>query len=248
MKRFLKKFFSIEISELIVLVVFFPFLWILLLNNQSVNVSVIVEPLQDPQITTLTVYPNLKALSISISGEAIYNTQLMWLEDQEVGEAVELTTETSGYFVAALDSSSQLTSVGSHQVIAIIEIEQDEVILLISEILAYSIDEEFNVTLDPFSGNDVILLTDDITEDEFKALQNKYQLSVLSSNEYERLKYRRLSYEKMFSWFTVFQWTIYIITLVFVPYLLIRRWRRKKNQGKSFWDLGNGVYLPKDHS
>ncbi len=190
MKRFIKKLFSIEISELIVLVVFVPSLWALL-NNQNVNLSVTVAPLEDPQITTLTVYPNLKALSISISGEAIYNTQLMWLEDREVGEAVELTTETGGYFVAALDNSSQMTSIGSHRVIALMEIEQDKVILLISDVLAYSIDEQFNVTLDPFSGNDVTLLTDNITEDEFKALQDKYQLSVLSSSEYEQLKYQR---------------------------------------------------------
>jgi len=240
MKRFLKKLFSIRISELIVLVVFIPSLWALS-NNQNINLSVTILPPQDPQITTITVYPDLKALSIS--GEAIYNTQLMWLEDQEVGEAIELTIDTGGHYVAALDNSSQLTSVGTHKVIAWTTIEQDEVILLESNVLTYSIDEKFNVALDSISRDDVTLLTDSITEDEFKDLQDKYQLSVLSPSEYERLKYQRLYYEKMRPWFTVFRWIIYIIVLVFVPYLLISRWRRKKAQHKSFWSIGKGIYF-----
>lgn len=241
MKRFIKKLFSIRISELIVLVVFIPSLWVFL-NNQNVNVGVTVLPPQDPEITTITTYPNLKSLSISISGEAIYNTLLMWLEDQEVGEAVELTIDTSGYFVAALDNSSQLTSVGSHQVFAWTTIEQEEVIILKSDVLFYSINEQFDITLDSASS-DVTLLEEDITEDEFKALQDKYKLSILSSDEYEQLRYQRLSYEKIFSWLTVFQWTIYIIVLLFVPYLLIRRWKRKKGEHKSFWSLGDGIYF-----
>lgn len=241
MKRFFKKLLSIRISELIVLVVFVPSLWAFL-QNQNVNVSVNVPPPQDPEITTITVYPNLKSLSINISGETIYNTQLMWLEDQEVGEAVELTTDTGGYFVAALDASSQLTSVGSHQVFAWTTVEQEEVIMLKSDVLIYFVDEQFNITLDPASDN-VTLLTDDITEDEFKALQNKYQLSILSSDDYEELEYQRLSYEKMYSWFTVFQWVIYSILLIFVSYLIIKRWQRKKKKHKSFWSLGDGIYL-----
>ncbi|MBU1165232.1 hypothetical protein KKA15_06785 [Patescibacteria group bacterium] len=241
MKRLLKKLLSIRISELIVLVVFVPILGSLL-NNQNVNVSVTVPPPQDPEITAVTVHPNLKALSISVAGETIYNTQLIWLEDQAVGEAVELTTDTGGYFVAALDESSQLTTVGPHQVIALLEIEQNETILLKSNIVTYTIDEKFDVVLDPING-DVALTVSNITEDEFTNLQERYKLRVLPSSDYEQLKYRWLSYEQMFSWFTVFEWTIYVIILLFIPYLLIRRWRRKKAEHKSFWSLGDGIYF-----
>lgn len=241
MQRFFKKLFSIKISELIIIVVFIPSL-LIFVNNQNVNVGVTVLPPQDPQITTITVYPDLKALSISISGETIYNTQLMWLEDQEVGEAVELTTDTGGYYIAALDNSSLLTSIGTHKVIAWTTIEQEDITVLVSNVLAYSVDEQFNVTLEPLSG-DIILLTDNITQDEFNALVDKYKLSVLSSSEYEQLHYQRLSYEEMFSWFTVYKWIIYIIIIVFVPYLLISRWRRKKAEHKSFWSLGDGIYF-----
>ena len=239
MKKFIKKLFSIEISELVAIVVLVPSLYAFA-NNQNVNIGVTVPPPRDPLITTITAYPNLKALRIS--GETIYNTQLMWLEDQEVGEAVELTTDTGGYFVAALDNSSQLTGVGTHKVIAWTTIEQEEVIVLVSNVFAYSVDEQFNITIDP-SSSDITLLRENITQDEFNALQDKYKLSVLSSSEYEQLHYQRLSYEKMFSWFTAYQWTIYIIILVFVPYLLIRRWRRKKAEHKSFWSLGDGIYF-----
>lgn len=241
MKRFIKKLSSIRISELIIIVVLFPSLWALL-NNQNINIGVTVLPPQDPEITEITAYLNLKALSISVAGETIYNTQLMWLEDQSTGQAIELTTDTSGHFVAALDSSSQWTSVGTHQVIALIEIEQKEIILLKSNVLSYTIDEQFNVTLDPFS-EDVNLLTANITVDEFKSLQDRYQLSLVSSADYALLKNRWLSFARMFFWFTVFEWTIYIITLVFVPYLLFRRWRRKKSEHQPFWALGKGIYF-----
>ncbi len=244
MKKIFKKLLSIEISELIVAVAIIPSLWAFL-GDGNVNVSVSVPPPQDPLITTVTVYLNLKALSIS--GETIYNTQLMWLEDQEVGEAVELTTDTGGYYVAPLDNSSSFTSVGTHEVIAWTTIKQEEVILLVSNVLAYTVDEQFNITLDP-SSDGIILLTDTISEDEFKALQDKYKLSVLSSSDYEQLKYQRLGYEKMFFWFTAYQWSIYIILLAFVPYLIIRRWRRKKAEHKSFWSLGDGIYFKHEQS
>lgn len=245
-KRFIKKIFSIEMSELVVIVVFAPFL-LAILNNQNINIGVTVPPPQDPKITTVIAYPNLKAPSIGIAGKTIYNTQLIWLEDQVTGQAIELITDTDGYFVATLDESSQFTSVGAHQVIALIEIEQDEVILLKSNVLSYSIDEQFNITLEPFSEG-ITLLTANITEDSLKGLQDKYQLSILSSNDYAQLKNRWLSFEQMFFWFTVFEWTIYVIVLLFVPYLLIRRWKRKKAEHKSFWSLGRGVYFQHDLS
>lgn len=246
MKRFIKKLFSIRISELIIIVVLFPPLWFLL-NNQNINIGVTVPPPQDPKITTITAYPNLKAFSIGIAGKTIYNTQLIWLEDQAIGKAVEVITDTGGYFVATLDESSHLASVGSHKVIALIEFGQDQVIILKSNVLAYTIDEQFNITLDPLSS-DVTLLTANITEDALKGLQDKYQLSVLSSNDYAQLKNRWLSFERMFFWFTVFEWTIYVIILLYVPYLLVRRWRRKKAEHKSFWSLGRGIYFKHDYS
>lgn len=246
MKRFLKKLFSIRVSELVIIVGLVPIL-VFLLDNQNVNIGVTVLPPQNPVITTITVYPDLKALSIGVAGETIYNTELIWLEDIVIGKAIELTTDTGGSFVAALDDSSQWTSVGVHKVIALMEIEQDEVILLKSNLLIYSIDEQFNITLNQQSG-DIKLLTDNITEEEFQGLQDKYQLTVLKPDNKILLKNRGSSYEKMSTLYPVFEWTIYVIVLLIIPYLIIKRWRRKKTEHKSFWTLGKGIYFKSAHS
>ena len=245
MKRLFKKLFSIRISELIVLVLFVP-IFGTLLSNQNINIGVTVALPQEPKMTSITVHPNLRALSIVV--ETVYNTQLMWLEDQETGQAVELTTDKEGYFVVALDNSSQLTQVGRHRVLALIEIVQDKTILLESEVLWYTIDDEFNVTLDPARRRPTALQIQNITTDELKALQSKHQLSVLSADRYQLLKSLRTSSQKILFWFAVYRWIIYAILLLYVPFLIIKRWRRKKAKHQSFWSLGQGIYFKHRHT
>lgn len=240
MRRLLKKLSSIKISELIVLIVFMP-IFGTLLNSQNVNIGVTVALPQNPKMTSITVHPNLRALSIVV--ETIYNTQLMWLEDQETGQIIELTTDKEGYFIAALDNSNRLTQVGTHRLMALIEIVQDKTILLESKVLWYTIDNEFYITLDPASRRSTALRIQNITTDELKALQSKYQFSVLSADRYQLIKSLWTSSQKILFWFAVCRWIIYAILLLFVPYLIIARWRRKKAENKSFWSIGRGIYF-----
>jgi hypothetical protein len=239
MWRFTKKFLFARLSELIILVPLVPFM--LFLNSQSIDVNLSVPPPQDPKITTIIVYPKLRA--IGIVGETVYNRQVVWLEDQQVGEAVEITTDTNGHFVAALDSASAFVRPGAHQVVALVEIEQDKVFLVESNVLVYSIDDQFKVTLDPASRGDISLQISDITEEEFKALQATYQLRTLSADERQLLAYREMGLRAILFWFTVFQLIIYIILLVVIPYFILLRWRRKKAQHQSFWSIGKGIYF-----
>ncbi|GEM_PF-3563312 len=239
MRRFIKKFLFARLSELIILVPLVPF--VLFLNSQNINVKLSVPPPQDPKITTIIVYPKLRA--IGIVGETVYNRQVVWLEDQQVGEAVEVTTDTNGHFVAALDSASAFVRSGAHRVLALMEIEQDKVFLVKSNALVYSINDQFEVTLDPASRGDINLQISDITEEEFKALQSTYRLRILSVDEHQQLAYREMGLREILFWFTVFQWIIYIILLAVIPFFIFLRWRRKKSQHQSFWSIGKGIYF-----
>lgn len=244
MKRFLKKLSSIKISELIVVTIFLPFV-ILSLTNR-VKLELVISPSENPAIKTITVHPNPRALSIG--GQMGYANQLMWLEDQEQKEIIKLYTDENSNFIAALDSSSRLTRVGSHRVVALIEIVQDKTILLESEVLRYTIDNEFNVTLDPASRRTIAFRIQNITDDELKALQSKHQLSILSLDRNQEIKSQWTSIKEMFFWFAVYNWTIYAILLLFVPYLIVKRWRRKKAEHQSFWSLGRGIYFKHGHT
>jgi len=242
MKRVIRKLSAVKISELIVIASFIPF--ILFTSSGNVNVGVTVAPPQPPKITAITVHPTLRA--ITIAGESIYNTEKVYLEDTSRGRAVELSTDEEGRFVAALDPS-QFTKTGTHQVRAIMEIRQEEYILLESSLITYSLDKNFNLTLDPANRQAVALLIEDITSDELARRQEASRLRTLSFTEYQALNGELEAYQEMDFWLTVYEWTIYLILVTFIPFALLKRWHRKKAEHQPFWSLGNGVYIHSKH-
>lgn len=239
LRRQIKKLHSIRISELIVIGSFIPFVF--LISQGNVNVGVTAAPPQAPEITTITVHPNLRA--ITIAGESIYNTAKLYLEDTSRGRAVELSTDKDGRFVAALDPS-QFTKTGTHQVRAIIEIKQNNrYYYLESDLVTYSLDKNFNLVLDPADRSEVSVLTQDIASDKFKARQSQHRLLALRPSEYQVFTETLSYYQEMNFWLTVYKWIIYLILITFIPFALLKRWQRKKAEHQSFWHLGNGVYV-----
>ena len=241
-KGIFKRLSLIIISELIGIAALIPFT---ILAASNVSVSVTILPPQAPEITSITAYPNLEA--ISIEGETVYNTQLLWLEDQVHGEAIQVVTDEKGNFVAALDSSSLATQEGPHKIVALIELVGEKALLLESNEVQYSIDENYNVIKEPFSDYDIIVSDQNITQDELGEMQKQYQLSILSSNKNQPLTYQASSYKKMSFWFIVWQWAILILSGTLIILLVIMRWRRKRFQHESFWSLGKGIHFRPRH-
>lgn len=242
----MRKFFSIGISELIVIPIILPFFIILFSLTNEAKLEFIISPAKNPEIKTMTIHPNLKA--ISIGGQMGYAYQPMWIEDQEQREIIQLLTDENGDFVAALDSSSLITHEGKHKVIVYTGITTSETPLVRSNTVEFFIDKNFNVILDPKSAKDVILLNSDMTKSEFEAEQRKYDLKIVSSVEYYPSIYKPLSYKETFYRFIILERIIYLILILFIPYALMMRWRRKKSRHESFWSLGDGIYFQHNHS
>lgn len=243
MRKFLKKLFSIKISELIFISAFIPLIGFSL---SGINLNLDIFPPENPKNKVITTHPNLRALSIE--GHMGYANRLMWLEDQEQEEVVQLYTDENSNFIAALDNSSLITQVGSHKVIAYMGITTSETSLIKSNVADFFIDKNFNVILDPESSKGITVLSSDMTKSEFEATQKKYNVRVVGSSKYFPLIYRALSYKETFFRFTVYKRVIYLILLLFVPYALMMRWRRKKSRHESFWSLGDGIYFQHNHS
>lgn len=239
MKNIFKKIGNIRISELIIVVlIIIPLACYAVQTN--VNVSVTVLPPQAPKITTIIVYPDQSA--IGIQGETDYKDQVISLTDQSIGETVQLHTDDQGDFIAVLDDSSRFTQVGHHQIVALVELEREDCSHIDGGIVGYSIDEDFQVTIDPGSSQDVALSDDDISRSELKALQKQNQQIDSSVYIQEKCNGIAMVYTEELHRLAVWQWVVIIFAGLSIISLLIKRWRRKKKQGKSFWDLGNGVY------
>lgn len=253
MRKFLKKFSLIEISELIVVLI------IIVMGDVLVNFSFAAETelrlrilpspeseITKPQITTIIVYPNLKALSIG--GDMGQSNKTMWLEDLEQDEISQLLTDENSDFIAALDHSCLTARKGLHRVVVYIATAEDESVLLSSDIVTFTIDDDFNVILDPSSANDVTLSSHNITRNELEDLQSKYQLKIIGAGDIQPLINRLKSYTELVDRYVIWRWVIIIYSGLAIIFLIVRRWLRKRSQHKSFWSLGNGIYLPHNNS
>lgn len=244
MKKVFRKLRNIRVSELVVIVlIIIPFVCYAAQTN--VNLSVTVAPPQAPEVTTITVYQSQHA--ISIQGETVYLDQLIYIEDMSIGETLELQTDDQGNFIAVLDDSSRFAQVGRHQIIAITEIDQEDCSHMESEEIVYNIDQDYQVTIDTSGDQQVELLTDDISRNELEDLQRSYPSKDTSTKfEHTSCCIAVLGLEQEAQRLIVWQWVVIVFAGLSIIFLLIKRWRRKKKQGKSFWDLGNGIYCHHD--
>ncbi|MFC1687266.1 hypothetical protein ACFL0L_01710 [Patescibacteria group bacterium] len=245
MKHKIQKYLRVRISELISIFVVIPFI-LLVQSNMNVNVSVFVAPPEDPVITEIIVHPHL--YGYTIKGESIYNTQPVWIEDHSRAQIVEVNTDVDGNFTAVIDSKSKFTRFGSHHIVAHIEIKQDEVIFLESNEVIITIDEDFNLSLDPESKNNIVLSIDNITQEELENLQTQNNFSILPHTQYGAFTKYVNSYKNLSQLYTAYQLIIHLLILLFVLFSMTRRFERKKSSGKPFWSLGKGIYFPQERT
>lgn len=243
MKKIIKKISSIKVSELISMAIVIPVLGISLSLNT--NISQIINPANDPQITAINIHQNLK--TISIEGETDYPDELIWIEDLEQEEIFQLTTDQEGNFILGADDTMLIARPGQHKIIAFMGATSNKDPILKSDEVNYFIDSDYNAGLDLSGDNQVTMTTYDTTKSEIAQLQKQYSQNYIGSSSNHPLSYQALSYKNTVFWMTVFEYVIIILLFLFIPFATIRRWRRKKASNESFWRLGKGIYFDPKH-
>jgi len=243
MKNIIKKLSAIKISELISISIVVPILGFNLSLNT--NISQIINPTPDPQITAINIHQNLRA--ISIEGDTECPDELLWIEDLEQEEIFQLTTDHEGGFILAADDTMLIAQPGSHKIIAFMGVTSSKDPILKSNEVNYYIDQDYNAGLDLSGDSQVIMTTYDSTRSEIAQLQKQYNQNYIGSSSNHPLSYEALSYKNTVFWITVFEYVIIALMLIFIPFAIIRRWRRKKARHESFWSLGKGIYFDQKH-
>ncbi|XOU94227.1 MAG: hypothetical protein ACNFW9_05275 [Candidatus Kerfeldbacteria bacterium] len=210
--------------------------------SDSVNVSVTVAPPQAPEITIITAYSDQHA--ISIQGKTIYKDQIIYLVDNLIGETLELQTDDQGNFIAIVDDSSRFVQIGQHQIVVLIEINQEECNHLEGEKILYYVNQDYQVTVDISNDQNVELLIDDISKKELEDLQRAHPNRDTSTTLIDNIcNIAELGFGQENQRLTVWQWVVIVFSSLVIMMLLVKRWIRKKRQGKSFWSLDVGTYL-----
>jgi len=242
MKTTIKKLKSIKISELIVVGIVIPLTFAGM--SPSVNFSQEIMPIPDVQIKTIIFNPDLKILQIE--GQTIFKNETLWIDDQEQGEVIKLTTDSNGRFIAAMDDSYLSASVGSHEIIAYVGVTNITTPLTGSSKAQYTINENYNVSLDLSKSQGITLLGGEIITSDLKVEQEKYQMKLVSQRESQPTIYKALSYKGVVFWQTVLKIFTLVIVVLIIVLAIIKRQRRKKALGQSFWSLGKGIYFKQD--
>jgi len=242
MPAVIKKLFTIKFSELIVISITVPLTFAGM--APSVNFAQVIKPIPDLQIESIMFNPDLKILIIE--GQTSFPNESLWIDDQEMGEVIQLTTDSNGRFIAAMDDSYLSASIGSHEIIAYVGATNITTPLTGSSTAQYSIDENYNVSLNLSKGEGITLLGGDIITADLKNQQQKYQMKLVSRRDSQPTIYKAISYRGVVFWQTVLKVITYAVILLIIIIAVIRRRRRKKAMGQSFWSLGKGIYFKQD--